>query len=150
MPATRTDFEFRISNFEFIGAGKGDLNLGMGFPRIRLVAGCEGDLGFRISSAKSRVNRLKPLEIPRACKFEIRNSKFEINSMAAAGQAVRRIAWMVKPSPSGLGRMRAPAAFVGIQGTSAGMTDSRSSSLQPAGRSDMTPSFSSGSTEHVE
>ena len=68
----------------------------------------------------------------------------------AASQAVRLTAWMVKPSPSGLGRMRAPAASVGIHGTFSGMTDSRSSSSKPVRRFDTTPSFSSGSTEQVE
>jgi len=64
-------------------------------------------------------------------------------------QAVRRRACMVKPSPSGLGRMRRPPAEVGIHGTPAGTWASRFSTSNPSGRSATTPSFSSGSTEQV-
>jgi len=84
---------FRISNFEFAGARKGGSDLGVGCPRIRLVAEREGDFGFRIPSAQSRVIRLKPLGIPRACKFEIRNSKFEISSVAPVGRCVELRGW---------------------------------------------------------
>ena len=64
-------------------------------------------------------------------------------------QATRRTACMVKPSPSGLGRMRRPPAEVGIHGTPAGTWASRLSTSNPSGRSATTPSFSSGSTEQV-